>query len=121
MSEHNDLIRRYCVYEKATGAIRWHIDTTAGVAAQQETDQLGIVEGEFDPATQRIDHAAQQAVPRPPDPPPVQHYATLRSREYPDVRDQLDALWRAMDAGLLPKVPEFYDPIATVKTKYPKG
>lgn len=43
-----------------------------------------------------------------------------RARQYPPVGDQLDALWRAMDSGLLPKVPDFFNPIAAVKADYPK-
>lgn len=42
-----------------------------------------------------------------------------RREEYPSIGDQLDALYKAMDAGTLNKVPEFYDPIKIVKDKYP--
>jgi len=45
----------------------------------------------------------------------------LRARAYPSVKDQLDALWHAMDKGVLPMVADFYQPIAEVKTKYTKG
>lgn len=44
----------------------------------------------------------------------------LRKAEYPPIEDQLDALWHAMDSGLLPKIPGFYDRIAAVKNKLPK-
>ena len=43
-----------------------------------------------------------------------------RASEYPKIGDQLDALWHAMDKGILPKVDDFYTPIKTVKDKYPK-
>ena len=43
-----------------------------------------------------------------------------RASQYPAVGNQLDALWHAMDAGLLPKVAAFYDPIAAVKKANPK-
>ena len=46
--------------------------------------------------------------------------APLRRRAYPPIEEQLDALWHAMDAGILPKVPEFYDPIKAVKVAFPK-
>ena len=53
--------------------------------------------------------------------PAPEPYTALRAREYPPLGDQLDALWRAMGDGTLPKVAAFYDPIAAIKTKYPKG
>lgn len=48
--------------------------------------------------------------------------AVLRARKaaYPSVEDQLDALWCAMDTGILPKVPDFYDPIKAAKLAHPK-
>lgn len=42
-----------------------------------------------------------------------------RRNEYPPIGDQLDMLYKAMDAGTLTKVPEFYNPIKAVKDKYP--
>jgi hypothetical protein len=47
-------------------------------------------------------------------------YAVKRKREYPDIGDQLDMLWHAMDTGVLPKVDSFYDTIKTTKDKFPK-
>lgn len=47
-------------------------------------------------------------------------YAERRNVFYPAIGDQLDALWHAMDDGRLPRIPEFYDPIAAVKQEYPK-
>jgi hypothetical protein len=48
-------------------------------------------------------------------------YRSNRANEYPDLGEQLDALWHAMDRGDLPKVPEFYDPIKEVKDRHPKS
>jgi hypothetical protein len=45
----------------------------------------------------------------------------LYERIYPEIGNQLDALWHAMDRGDLPKVPEFYDPIKEVKDRHPKS
>lgn len=47
-------------------------------------------------------------------------YARYRSNEYPAITEQLDALWHAMDNGVLPKVDGFYDAVKTIKDKYPK-
>tara|TARA_Y100000310_G_scaffold344706_1_gene458915 strand:+ start:1614 stop:1877 length:264 start_codon:yes stop_codon:yes gene_type:complete len=48
-------------------------------------------------------------------------YREKRKAEYPDIGEQLDALYHAMDQGILPKVDGFYDKIKAVKEKYPKG
>lgn len=42
-----------------------------------------------------------------------------RREEYPAIGDQLDMLFKAMDAGVLPKVDAFYTSIKSVKDKYP--
>lgn len=47
-------------------------------------------------------------------------YVERRRKEQRPLGDQLDDLWHAMDSGLLPKVPAFYDPIKALKTKYQK-
>lgn len=47
-------------------------------------------------------------------------HKAARAAEYPDVADQLDALWHAMDKGEIPKVDAFYDPIKAVKDKFKK-
>lgn len=42
-----------------------------------------------------------------------------RSRAYPSITDQLDALWHAMESGALPKAEPFYSLIANVKKEHP--
>jgi len=51
---------------------------------------------------------------------PEPGYRDRRVAAYPSVGDQLDAIWHAMDSGILSKVPEFYDPIKQVKDDNPK-
>lgn len=46
--------------------------------------------------------------------------ARQRRAAYPPIGDQLDALWHAMGAGVLPKVQPWYDAIAAVKAAHPK-
>ena len=48
-------------------------------------------------------------------------YVEQRAAEYPPIKDQLDALWHAMDQGTLPKAEPFYSSIKTVKETYPKS
>jgi hypothetical protein len=46
--------------------------------------------------------------------------ADARRTEYPPIGDSLDALWHAMDDGVLPKIEPFYTDCKNVKLKYPK-
>jgi hypothetical protein len=47
-------------------------------------------------------------------------YRDKRRENYPTVEYQLDALWHAMDEGVIPMVDSFYVPIANVKDRFPK-
>lgn len=47
-------------------------------------------------------------------------YQRIRANQYPNVTDQLDMLWHAMDDGALPRVDSFYDAIKAVKDANPK-
>ena len=67
-------------------------------AAQKEADREQQLQDEYDNAP----------------------YPEKRRREYPDIGDQLDMVWHAMDTGVLPKVDSFYDTIKTTKDKFPK-
>lgn len=51
----------------------------------------------------------------------VNSHAEKRAAEYPSVEEQLDALWHAMDSGEVPKAQGWYDTIAQVKSRHPKG
>jgi len=53
-------------------------------------------------------------------PEPEKPYDYYRKQKYPPIGDQLDMLWHAMDDGVLPKVPSFYDAIKSVKDSIPK-
>lgn len=44
----------------------------------------------------------------------------LRAAAYKPLGDQLDDLWHAMDAGILPKVEPFYSDNKAVKVKFAK-
>lgn len=50
----------------------------------------------------------------------VSDYAKARRAAYPDIGDQLDALWHAMDSGQAPKSEPFYGMIKSVKESIPK-
>ena len=53
--------------------------------------------------------------------PVVLGYRLLRAREYPQIREQLDMLWHAIDTDSLDKTSDFYKELKKVKDKYPKG
>ena len=47
-------------------------------------------------------------------------YKGARAREYPDIGDQLDTLWHAIDENALDKTSDFYTTIKAVKDANPK-
>lgn len=54
----------------------------------------------------------------------AQAYARNRKEEYPDLAEQLDLLWHAIDSGTLDNKDhrnKFYSTLKTVKTNNPKG
>ncbi len=54
----------------------------------------------------------------------AQEYARDRATEYPEIKDQLDMLWHAIDTGdwtaAKVKLTSFYTELKAVKDKYPK-
>jgi len=48
-------------------------------------------------------------------------YQRQRAKEYPNLGDQLDMLWHAIDAGTLNKTSDFYLAIKEVKDANPKS
>ena len=54
----------------------------------------------------------------------AQEYARKRAQEYPELAEQLDLLWHAIDTGTLDDRDhrnKFYSTLKTVKTNNPKG
>lgn len=47
-------------------------------------------------------------------------YQKARKSAYPDMGEQLDAIWHAMDKGVLPKIEPMYSDILAVKQAHPK-
>jgi hypothetical protein len=93
--------------------------------APQEDHELQVQPGERlfkgDADLGQIVHAASGLICDPPAPPaPPLSIRQQRAAHYPAIADQLDALWHAMDTGLLPRVPGFYDEILAVKNAIPK-
>ncbi len=90
------------------------------LAQQARAGQTAIEdtwEGTSDLVHKIVNSERVEFTPEPASAPPI---AAQREAVYPPIGDQIDALWHAMDEGLLPKVPAFYDPIKAVKSKLPK-
>lgn len=51
----------------------------------------------------------------------VGDYREFRVAEYPALAEQMDALWHAMNDGLLPIIEPMYSSIKAVKDKFPKS
>jgi len=47
-------------------------------------------------------------------------YIAARRQTYPGLQEQLDMLWKAMDANQIPKALDFYNAIKLVKDSIPK-
>ena len=48
-------------------------------------------------------------------------YKVSRGQEYPQITDQLDMLWHAINTNSLNQTSDFYTTIKAVKDKYPKS
>ena len=48
-------------------------------------------------------------------------YKSQRARQYPNIADQLDMLWHAIDNNALNKTSDFYTTLKAVKDAYPKS
>ena len=49
------------------------------------------------------------------------NYDIQRENSYPNLGEQFDLLWHALDAGTLDKTSDFYTKLKAVKDKYPKA
>lgn len=49
-----------------------------------------------------------------------EEYDKTRLLAYPEIGEQLDMLWHAIDSGTLDKTSDFYTKLKAVKDKYPK-
>jgi len=107
-------MRHFTLYDEATGCVKGTVSganvlppDAPHVAGMPPADgqRYKVVDGAF-------------VVDTTPGPGP--DYREQRAEAYPAIANQLDALWHAMDAGTIPMVPEFYDPIRAVKDAIPK-
>lgn len=110
-----------CIVHAADGAIlRIVVCSRAQAELQAQAGETVIEDtwgGTSDARHRIVDGERVEFTPEPPAPPSIE---AQRAMAYPPMTDQLDALWHAMDAGVLPMVPAFYDPVKAVKAALPK-
>jgi len=107
----------YTIFYKDTGKIRVLCSGSNPPSTSYITEECSFIEG-HPPDNGRYKVVAGELVLDYYEDPPA--YFDKRPLEYPTVFESIDALWHAMDKGILPMVPDFYDPINTVKLKHPK-
>jgi hypothetical protein len=81
------------------GVLNWEGDPKLKPTDKEIADTLELLEGEW---------VASQ-------------YARNRKKLYPQIAEQLDMIYHAVDAGALNKDSDFYKALKAVKDKYPKA
>lgn len=106
------------VFDKDTGEVRRYVTCPDDeiIHNLQTGEDYITVDGSRGGRWKVVDGTLEEYTVEAPEP----TYDSARRSAYPAITDQLDALWHAMDAGMLPKVPAFYDPIKEVKDSFPK-
>lgn len=84
---------RFIVHDTSGNILRTGQCPRSELALQAGLGEFAM-EGVANDALQRIESG--KVVDRAPDPPREIGYAEQRFRAYPDVRDQLDAIWKAL-------------------------
>jgi len=110
----------YVIYEKATGTIVQAVfcqRTVVDLYAQDDGLASMEVEAMIDPSKYRVVNGSLVAIEADTS----QSYAEQRMYAYPAVTEQLDALWHAMDQGILPKIEPMYSDVKAVKLSIPKS
>lgn len=80
-----------------------------------------IMEGEANLLADAVNVQLAQVVPGGRPPPPVDmDYRKARASLYPPMSEQMDMLWKAMDASQSHRLEPFYGLIKAVKDAYPK-
>jgi hypothetical protein len=80
------------------GVLNWEGDPELKPTDKEIADTIKLLQAEWDAAK----------------------YARNRKKSYPQIADQLDMIYHAIDAGALDKDSDFYKALKAVKDKYPK-
>ena len=98
-------------------AVRELVGGSIGGLSDGPLEQLKFCSGQTPPTEEAI-HAKLSDLQADYD---SKQYQRDRQREYPELPEQLDMLFHAIDAGALDKTSAFYTTLKAVKDKYPKG
>lgn len=107
-------MKRFTLYDPATGRL---IAIVSGANALTPSQPHVVGRPPQDGQRYRVE-AGEFVIDATPDPEP--DYRERRAESYPTLANQMDSLWHAMDSGVIPMVPAFYDPIKAVKDSIPK-
>lgn len=109
-----------CFFDKTTGVAKRFVTCPDNEIVYNlcEGEDYLTVDAAPSAGNWRVENGVLVLVPEPVVTVP---YTAQRAVAYPSIGNQLDALWHAMNAGLLPMVPAFFDPIKAVKDAIPKA
>lgn len=82
--------------------------------------EANFIEQKSDPLKDTVDVVNKVVLPNTRIPDTVD-YSEARLLTYPNINEQLDMLWHAMNNNSIPKAEPFYSIIKEVKDMYPKG
>lgn len=115
----------FTIYDSTTGVIKRIVSCQPG----RVDNQIGPGESLYpaklsdqdmvNPVTGVAIKGAIQAIPQSA-PIPLPDYVTQRMAAYPPVNQQLEWIWEAMDANLLPRIEPLYSQVKAVRELYPK-
>lgn len=109
----------YLIYDRATGGIMQSVfcQTTLLDAYTQNGDYGSLeVDQQYTPDKYKVSGGKVIEL----DVQPSVSVGEQRMYAYPSVGEQLDAIWHAMDQGLLPKIEPMYSQVKAVKDSIPK-
>lgn len=114
-------MKHFTVYNAAGEILRSGACQDDALELQASSPGEFVIEAQSDPEKDVVNTQSRAVVAGGKPPPPVDmDYRKARRVQYPALADQLDSLWHAMDAGILPKVEPMYSRIKAVKLSYPK-
>ena len=114
-------MKPFTVFDPRTGKILRSGSCQDHMVSMQARPGESVLPITSDPRSQSIDLKSMKAVNVTIDDIPTPNYRMLRQREYPEVGEQLDVLWREMQAlPLTQEADAMLKRIQAVKAKYPK-
>lgn len=109
----------FTVYDSSGNILRSGQAPEDMIEAQAQTGEF-VLEGQSDPETDIVDVTTKNIIAGGKPPEPINmDYRLARFQAYPNIGEQLDMLWHAMDRDEIPKAEPFYSTLKAVKLAYP--